>query len=168
MKGLLLGQCPSDALEIPINIKYNFFEGPSEMQNDKRLEINYIIESIRKQNGIENAVDYKLHEGDYVRLIKETWKLSKKRRTITKHYYIVGSVDKNRIVVSARDGSTKTVSRSDCVLIPKSTPLTQAKTIGDGSRGIIKKIVDYDPKNERYKVVYEDSPGYWPLSSIEI
>lgn len=141
---------------------------PSEMQNDKRLEINYIIESIRKQNGIENAVDYKLHEGDYVRLIKEkvtnSMKLTKKRRTITKHYYIVGSVDKNRIVVSARDGSTKTVSRSDCVLIPKSTPLTQAKTIGDGSRGIIKKIVDYDPRNERYKVVYEDSPGYWYVS----
>lgn len=137
---------------------------PQEVQNNKQLEINYIIKSIRKQNGIENAVDYKLNVGDYVRLIKETWKLSKKRRTITKHYYIVGSVDKNRIVVSAKDGSTKTVSRSDCVLIPKNTKLTQAKSIGDGTRGIIKKIVDYDNKKEKYKVIYEDSPGYWYVS----
>ena len=137
---------------------------PYEVQSDKRLEIDYIVKSIRKQNGIENTVDYKLHTGDYVRLIKEQRKLTKKRRTITKHYYIVGSVDKNRIIVLARDGSSRTVSRSDCVLISKNTRLTQAKTIGDGMRGIIKQIVDYDPKRKRYKVVYEDSPGYWYVS----
>jgi hypothetical protein len=41
------------------------------MQNNKNLEVEYIIESISKQDFIENSPAYKLNINDKVGLIKK-------------------------------------------------------------------------------------------------
>lgn len=135
---------------------------PNDM--DKKHEIAYIMSCIKKQEGIVNNIDYNLNVGDFVRLIKQTDSMTKKRRTITKHYYTVDSINKNRIVIMARDGSTQTVSRSDCILIKKNTSLSQAASIRNGVRGTVDEIVKYYPHSNKYKVRFvvpsNDKPYY--------
>lgn len=132
---------------------------PSDMERDKKLEVRYIISMLHKQSDIENGPGYKLDVGDYVRLIKEERTMKKKRRRLTKHYYTVDSTDLNRIVIMAADGSTKTVSRSDVVKIRKDTGLTQAKSIGEGKRGTVKRIIRYNPKKDTYRVEFDNGDG---------
>jgi hypothetical protein len=40
-----------------------------QMQNDKTLEVNYIIDKLKEQDNVENQSGYKLDVGDKVRLI---------------------------------------------------------------------------------------------------
>lgn len=126
---------------------------PNDM--DKEKEVAYIVRMIHKQNSIEKQPGYKLEQGDYVRLIKPIQLMTKKRRKLTKRYYVVESTDLNRVVVMAADGSTQSVSRSDCVKINKDTGLTQASSIKDGGRGVLKRIVGYNDKKKTYRVEFE-------------
>jgi hypothetical protein len=52
---------------------------PIQMQNDKTLEVNYIIDKLKEQANIENQTGYKLDVGDKVRLIESKHTLKKTR-----------------------------------------------------------------------------------------
>lgn len=139
---------------------------PGEMTKDD--EVAYIVDMIREQESVERRPDYPLKEGDIVRLIKRDNRFVKKRRTITKHYYIVDSIDRNRIVIMAQDGSTRTVSRSDCVKISKDTKLSIAKSLNNDSHGEVVGIVDYNPRTRKYRVEFKTIGGGKKYDSITV
>lgn len=130
---------------------------PNDMGKDE--EISYISRMILKRNKVKELPDFDIKEGDYVRLFKQKIFGTKKRRFLTKHYYVVESIDKNRIVVMAKDGATKTVSRADVAVIDKNTNLTQASTINGGARGDIVRILKYNPRRDTYRVEFKTMNG---------
>lgn len=125
----------------------------------EKEEVEYIMECYRRQHKIENQSDYKLEEGDYVRLIKMKNSMKKRRRTLTKHYYVVSGFDLKKVIIMAKDGATQTVSRSDLVKISKNTSLTQANSIRDAARGELVRIIKYYPKSEKYDVEFKGEDG---------
>jgi hypothetical protein len=95
---------------------------PNEMQNNKGLEVEYIIESINKQNKIEIQPGYKLSINDNVRLIEKKKELKKTRYNVTPYYFRITDIEGKQFTISAEDGSVKTVTRSQIIPV-KNTEL---------------------------------------------
>jgi hypothetical protein len=130
------------------------------MQNNKNLEVEYIIELISKQDYIENLTPgYKLNLNDKVRLIEKNKTLLKKTRyNVTPFYFNITDINGKQITISAADGSVKNVTRSRIIPVDlNNNVIKQSKTITSGnvSRGIISEILNYNPKNDTYNVKYE-------------
>jgi hypothetical protein len=138
------------------------------MQNNKNLKVEYIIESISKQDSIEHSTPgYQLNINDKVRLIEKNKTFLKKTRyNVTPFYFTIVAITGKQITISAADGSVKTVTRSRIIPIRfQESTMKEAKTIGSGNnnvvRGTISEILKYNPKNDTYKVKY-DMPNEEP------
>jgi hypothetical protein len=133
------------------------------MQNNKNREVEYLIESINKQDSIEHSTpSYQLNINDKVRLIEKNKTLLKKTRyNVTPFYFTISDINGQQITISAADGSVKTVTRSRIIPIRSHEWLMKEdKTIESGTnnnvvRGTISEILKYKPKNDIYKVKYD-------------
>jgi hypothetical protein len=126
------------------------------MQNNKALEINYIIEKLSEQANIENKSGYKIDIRDKVRLIETKHTMKKTRDNVTLFYFIISDISGKSITISAADGSIKTVTRSRIIPIKSNEmSLKQAKTIPGTSRGSVTKILSYNTKKDTYKVIFK-------------
>jgi hypothetical protein len=85
---------------------------PKQMQNDKELEVNYIITKLSEQANVENKPGYKLNVNDKVRLIESKHTMKKTRYNVTPFYFIISDIQGKSITISAAEGSVKTVTRS--------------------------------------------------------
>jgi hypothetical protein len=146
------------------------------MQNNKNLEVEYIIDSINKQKTIEHSTGDKLNINDKVRLIEKNKTLLKKTRyNVTPFYFTISDITGKEITISAADGSVKTVTRSRIIpLSSQESLIKEDKKIGTSSnnvvRGTISEILKYNPKNDTYKVKYDmpndnDSEYIEPIKS---
>jgi hypothetical protein len=70
---------------------------PIQMQNDKTLEVNYIIDKLKEQADIENQLGYKLAIGDKVRLIESKHTMKKTRYNVTPFYFIISDINDKSI-----------------------------------------------------------------------
>ncbi|GMO21821.1 MAG: hypothetical protein Ta2E_12530 [Mycoplasmoidaceae bacterium] len=111
---------------------------PNEMQNKKNFEVEYITETIAKQNEIENLPGYKLYNNDYVRLI-DNKKMSIRHRiryNVTPYYYKVSDIPISNLLYPLMMVLLKTVSWSDVIPIGLGAGtgteivIKEAKTIG--------------------------------------
>jgi hypothetical protein len=133
---------------------------PKQMQNDKELEVNYIINKLSEQANVENQPRYKLNVGYKVRLIENKHTMKKTRYNVTPFYFIISDINGISITISATDGSVKTVTRSRMIPIKSNEmSLKQAKTIPGTSRGSIVEILNYIPKKDIDKVKFEVDNG---------
>jgi hypothetical protein len=130
---------------------------PIQMQNDKQLEVNYIIDKLSEQANVENQPEYKVEVGDKVRLIESKHTMKKTRYNVTPFYFIISDINDKSITISATDGSVKTVTRSRIIPVKSNeiNTIKQAKTISGTSRGSIVEIISYNPKKNTYKVRFE-------------
>jgi hypothetical protein len=144
---------------------------PHQMQNDKTLEVNYIIDKLKEQANIENQTGYKLEVGDKVRLIESKHTMKKTRYNVTPFYFLISDINGKYITISATDGSVKTVTRSRIIPVKLNeiNTLKQAKTIPGTSRGSIVEILSYNPKKDTYKVRFkvEGSDDYIDVISAK-
>ena len=145
---------------------------PEEMENDEtgEMEAAYITQMVREQNAVQNAHDYKLDPKDKVRLIKRQSIFDgKKRRTLTKNYYEVKDIYDNKIVVMAKDGTVKTVSRSDCVKIGnvQAKHLDQASSFKNNRR-IVRSIKSVDEDTGKYIVKVAGSREPYTMTERDI
>ena len=103
---------------------------------------------VRKQD------DYSLKVGDKVRIVYDNKPLQKKRTNLSKEHYIIDSIDGNGYIIKARDESIAYYPRHKLV---KDSSGPYAATLDNGKRGIIKEIVSYNEKTQKYKVIYTDN-----------
>lgn len=143
---------------------------PAEMQNDINLERKYIIKKLYESEDRKNLLDYELDEGDYVRYINIKERNKKHRYKVTPEAYKVVGKDGNAYIIMAKDGSTKTIARWRLFSIGKILGKYRfGKTLGDGGKGIPKKILGYgvnknnNPSTGYYKVEYEMPQGEEPF-----
>jgi hypothetical protein len=132
---------------------------PKQMQNDKQLEVNYIITKLSQQANVENKPGYKLDIGNKVRLIESKHKMKKTRYNVTPYYFSISDIQGKSTTISAIDGSVKTVTRSRIIPLKSIEVNTfkQAKIISEtgASRGSIVEIISYNSKKDTYKVKFE-------------
>jgi hypothetical protein len=129
---------------------------PKAMQNNKDLEVQYIIESINKQNKIETEPEYKLSINDKGRLIEKKKELKKTKYNVTPYYFIILDIEGKQFTISASDGSIKTLTRSQIIPMKNNElNIKQAKTIDNGARGTESEILKYYPNKDSYKIKFD-------------
>ena len=117
-------------------------------------EVNYIMRMSYRDYKVREQNDYKLKIGDKVRIVYDNKPLQKKRTNLSKEHYIIDSIEGNGYVIKAKDESIAYYPRHKLVK-DNSGPL--AETLDDGKRGIVREILEYYPKSDKYKVVYTDN-----------
>jgi hypothetical protein len=144
---------------------------PKQRQNDKQLEVNYMITKLSEQANVENKSGYKVDVGDKVRLIESKHTMKKTRYNVTPYYFIISDIQGKSITISAADESVKTVTRSRIIRLKSNeiNTLKQAKTIPGTSLGSVVEILSYNAKKDTYKVKceIENGPDYIDIISAK-
>ena len=117
-------------------------------------EIDYITKMSFKEYKVRAQDDYKLKVGDKVRIVYDNKPLQKKRTNLSKEHYIIDSIEGNGYVIKSKDESIAYYPRHKLV---KDSSGPFAETLDGGKRGIIKEILEYYPKTDKYKVIYTDN-----------
>ena len=140
---------------------------PAEMFNDPALEKEYIFSQLeKKEEQEENIKDLHLKEGMFVRYILPRANGRRKRYQISRECYRIESVRGNMYTLIAKDGTTKDYPRFK--LIPcskdgsKPVNIKWADTFPDKWNGVITEIRSYNPRTQKYTVVFKvpDQPDY--------
>ena len=120
---------------------------PNEM-NDKD-ENNYIYK-------MRTITDYKrssLPIGSHVRtVIPKTF--SKRRNQLSENAYVVDSLVGNKYLIRAKDDSVAIYPRHQ-LYKEYNKNIGISNTIDNSNFGIVKEILEYNQKNNKYKVIYE-------------
>ena len=117
-------------------------------------EMDYIMRMSYRDYKVRTQKDYTLKVGDKVRIVYDNQPLVKKRTNLSKEHYIIDSLDGNGYIIKAKDESIAYYPRHKLVK-DSSGPL--ADTLDNGKRGIIKEILEYYPRSDKYKVIYTDN-----------
>ena len=141
---------------------------PNDMKSSKQAEDDYIFRMLEDQSGIEKKEGFKITPGSKVRLVLPKKKMNKTRYNVSPDYYTISDKEGLSFIATARDGSTKTVSRAQIVTnVPKASK--HAKTFeGETSRGTVSEILQYYPKKEKYRVKYEMPDGSEAIDTIPV
>ena len=73
--------------------------------------------------------------------------------------YLIDSIEGNQFVIKAKDGSIDTYPSYRLRKCDDRYEI--AETIKNGKRGIIEKIIDYDEKRDRYKIIFDEGTEQW-------
>jgi hypothetical protein len=126
-------------------------KSPNDM--DESDEKAYIDRKIDETNTImKRRKEYP--EGTKIRIKNETRVLGKKRSNVTPQAYAIDSREGNQYIIKAEDGAIDKVPYFK--IVPARGAVKMAKTIKQGKRGIIEKILGYDAKTDKYRVVYNE------------
>lgn len=112
-------------------------------------ENNYIYK-------MRTITDYKrsnLPIGAHVRtVLPKTF--SKRRTQLSENAYVIDSIVGNKYLIRAKDDSVALYPRYQLYKENKNNTKI-ADTIDNASTGIVKEILNYNPKSNKYKIVYE-------------
>ena len=120
-------------------------------------EAKYIADKEADTEEVKSKIN--IQPGDRVRIVLEKNVIGKNRNNLSPEAYIVDSKDGNGFIVKSEDGSVDKYPAYRLVKCDTRYPI--AETIKDGKRGIIEKILDYDLKKDKYKVVYDEGTLDW-------
>ena len=136
---------------------------PLSMFNDTELEQRYIEQQLKQKHKQEDIKDFHLHEDSFVRYVlskkpKNDMK-GKKRYQLSRECYKITTIKGNIYTLIARDGTVMNLPRYRLVLCAKdgSKPnnCKWADTIPGAWNGVIKNIISYDSKTNKYTVAFE-------------
>lgn len=123
---------------------------PNEMnEND---EIEYIAD--KNTETLMKKETNSFNIGDHVRIILEKNKIGKNRSNLSNYAYIIDDHDGNNYLIKSKDNSVDSYPAYRLVKCDDRYKI--ANTIKSGKRGIIDKIIDYDEKNDKYHVLYDE------------
>jgi hypothetical protein len=115
-------------------------------------EEEYISKMRTLTESITSQDSFTLMKGDKVRIVLDKPVIGKKRSNLSPECYIVDSVNGNSYNIVAKDNSVATYPRHKLVVTSKGRI---AETLDSDKRGIISEIISYNPKTDKYKVIYE-------------
>jgi hypothetical protein len=115
---------------------------------DHKDEVNWMND---KMNETHNKESVGLPEGSLVKLLNEG-SFQKRRMNYSKDSYRINSRDGHQYIVEAGD---KSVGRYPGYKLKSVGRGKLAETMNDDKYGIVKEIKDFNPKRNKYKLVYE-------------
>ena len=118
----------------------------------KADEEKYIKDMKELTDKIVSQKSFMLNKGDKVRYVIDKPTIGKKRSNLSQDCYIVDSMNGNGYNIMAKDSSVAYYPRHKLVL---SKTGNVGESLNDGKRGIVDKIISYDPKTDKYEVIYE-------------
>ena len=128
---------------------------PVEMFNSKPREKEYILNMQLKREKQQGIRDFNIPIGAYVRYMIDKDPLTKRRFRMSPESYRVVAKEGNHYVLQASNGESIIKPRFKLVLADQSK-YTQAGNIPTG-RLRIRQITNYDPRTERYSVVFDNN-----------
>ena len=125
-------------------------KAPNEItEND---ENEYIQRKISETDEIKNEYNFEI--GDRVRIVLDKNKLTKNRTNLSTEAFLIDDISGNQYVIKAADGSVDSYPRYRLKKCDDRYKI--AETIKNGKRGVIEKIISYDEKSDKYKVIYDE------------
>ena len=113
---------------------------PKEMQDNPRLEDEYIEECLINSTRQLAIKDFKLKENELVRYILPRAPFEKKRYTVSRETYRIESCNGNMYTIIAQDGTTMTLPRWRLIRVAPDENKRMGNTLGT-NRGVIEKVL---------------------------
>ena len=130
---------------------------PKEMFEDKDLEKEYIFKCLEASDKQKRIKDLILPVNSFVRFILPRHNgITKKRFQISRECYKIDERKGNMYVLIAQDGTVITKPRFKLIPIGNKKPenIKWASTIPGKWNGTIEKILSFNPKTNKYKVLF--------------
>ena len=126
---------------------------------DQEDEQKYIY----RQRSLTDSIHSSLPVGSVVRVVNEKG-FGKRRSNLSERAYLVDSLQGNQYLIKAKDDSIAYYPRHKLFVSPGAK---LAETIDDAKKGIVHKILDYNPKAKKYKIEYVGGVKEWiPVKNL--
>ena len=143
----------SEVIELYNNTTHSSTGKPPNSFTDNDEE-EYISKMRTLTESITSQDSFTLKKGDKVRIVLDKPVIGKKRSNLSPECYVVDSVNGYGYNIIAKDNSVATYPRHKLVVVEGSKGKI-ADTLDNEKRGIISEILSYNPKTDKYKVIYE-------------
>ena len=140
---------------------------PKEMFDNEELEKEYIFNCMDKSEKQKRIEDFELKENEFVRYVIDKDPLKKKRYNVSNESYKIAGKEGNHYILEAADGTTMIKPRFKLVRADVNK-YQQAKTIDGAWNGVIKEIISFDKRNNRYKVKFDDGNNGEYIDNIPV
>ena len=131
---------------------------PKEMFDDKELEKEFIFKCMEKRDKQKRIDDFELKDNDFVRYVISRDPMNKKRYQVSNESYKIAGKEGQHYILEAEDGTTMIKPRFQLVRADVSK-YKHAKTVDGAWNGVVKEIVSFDPRTNKYKVIFDDGKG---------
>ena len=140
---------------------------PNEMFNDKEKEKEFIFKCMAKRDKQKRIEDFELKDNEFVRYVISRDPMNKKRYNVSNESYKIAGKEGNHYILEAEDGTTMIKPRFQLVRADVDK-YKQAKTIDGAWNGVLKEIISYDKRTNRYKVKFDDGKGGEYIDNIPV
>ena len=128
---------------------------PKEMFDNEELEKEYIFNCMDKHEKQKRIEDFELKENEFVRYVIDKDPLKKKRYNVSNESYKIVGKEGKHYILEAADGTTMIKPRYKLVRADFNK-YQQAKTIDGAWNGVLKEIISFDKRTNKYKVKFDD------------
>ena len=140
---------------------------PKEMFDNEELEKEYIFNCMDKHEKQKRIEDFELKENEFVRYVIDKDPLKKKRYNVSNESYKIVGKEGKHYILEAADGTTMIKPRYKLVRADVNK-YKQAKTIDGAWNGVLKEIISFDKRTNRYKVKFDDGNNGEYIDNIPV
>ena len=140
---------------------------PKEMFDNEELEKEYIFNCMDKHEKQKRIEDFELKENEFVRYVIDKDPLKKKRYNVSNESYKIAGKEGKHYILEASDGTTMIKPRFKLVRADVNK-YQQAKTINGAWNGVIKEIISFDKRTNKYKVKFDDGNNGEYIDNITV
>ena len=130
---------------------------PKEMFNDKEKEKEYIFKCMKKRENQRRIQSFELKNGERVRYVIGRDPMEKKRYNVSNESYVIAGKEGSHYILQAKDGTTMIKPRFQ--LVRADNKYSLANTIDGSNKGVLKEIISFDKRANKYKVKFSNGPG---------
>ena len=133
---------------------------PAEMEQDPKLEKQYITEKLYELERKRKQKDFELLPDTYVRYILPKDPHMKSRFKVSPEVYKISHKEGNAYVLIAEDGTIKTVSRWRIIPLGDTLPskFKYGSSFGNNN-GTVQEILNYNAHTHKYTVLFSMPDG---------
>ena len=140
---------------------------PKEMFDNEELEKEYIFNCLDKHEKQKRIEDFELKENEFVRYVIDKDPLKKKRYNVSNESYKIVGKEGKHYILEAADGTTMIKPRFKLVRADVNK-YQQAKTIDGAWNGVLKEIISFDKRTNKYKVKFDDGNNGEYIDNIPV
>ena len=140
---------------------------PKEMFDNEELEKEYIFNCMDKHEKQKRIEDFELKENEFVRYVIDKDPLKKKRYNVSNESYKIVGKEGKHYILEAADGTTMIKPRYKLVRADVNK-YQQAKTIDGAWNGVLKEIISFDKRTNKYKVKFDDGNNGEYIDNIPV
>ena len=140
---------------------------PKEMFDNEELEKEYIFNCMDKHEKQKRIEDFELKENEFVRYVIDKDPLKKKRYNVSNESYRIAGKEGKHYILEAADGTTMIKPRYKLVRADVDK-YKQAETIDGAWNGVLKEIISFDKRTNKYKVKFDDGNNGEYIDNIPV